>query len=130
MFVFEAKVFQFCFDTVQSQTVGKRCIDVECFSGNFVLFARKHGAQCTHVVQAVGYLDKNHPDVIVHGKQQLLEVFCLSRCTVTKNSSGYFSQSVYNLGYFAAKQVFDIFYGIVGIFYHIVQEGRTYRRRA
>ena len=121
MLVFETQVFQFGLDTVQTQTVGQRSIDIKGFTCNFILFAGEHGAECTHVVQAVGYLYQDNPDVIVHCEQELLEVLCLRGGAVAEDTSGDFCQPVDDLCYFRAEQIFNIFYCIVRIFYHVVQ---------
>ena len=76
-------------------------------------------------MQPVGYLDQNYAYIIGHRQQQLLEVLCLCRSAVTENTTGYFGQPVYNLGDLRAEYVFYVFYGIIRIFYHIVQQGGT-----
>ena len=78
-------------------------------------------------MQAVCYLDKNDPDVVRHGEQQLLEVLCLCRSAVTEDSTGYFSQSVHNLGDLRTKDILDVFHCVISVLYHIMQQGCTYR---
>ena len=73
MLVAEAQVLQFFFYLVQSQSVGQRGVDVQCFSGNLVLLVGQLTSQCAHVMQTVRNLDQYHPDVIAHGQQQFLE---------------------------------------------------------
>ena len=77
MVVAEAEVFEFGLDFVQAQSVGERCINIQGFARNLVLFVGWLRFQRAHVVQAVANLDKDNTDVIAHSEQQLFEVFCL-----------------------------------------------------
>ena len=129
MFVLEAQVFQFCLDFVQAEAVGERGINIECFACNLELFVGQHGAECTHVMQTVGYLDEDNPDIVGHSEQQLLEVLRLRRGTVAEDTAGNLCQPVYNLGDFGTEDVFDILYGVVSVFHHIVQQCRAYGSR-
>ena len=93
----------------------------------FVGWLRFQGA---HVVQSVADFDENHSDVIAHGEQQLLEVFCLCRSLVSKDATTDFCESIHNLCHLGTEDVGDVFYRIVCIFYHIMEQccadaGRT-----
>ena len=130
MFIFETEVFQFRLDLIQSQAIGKRGVNIKGFACNLILLVGQHGTECTHVVQAVGNLDQDHPDIIRHGEQEFLEVFCLCRSPVTKNTSGDFGQSVDNLCNLGPEDIFDIFYCIIGVLDNIVQQSGTNGSRA
>ena len=123
VFVLEAEVLQFGLNAVQAQAVGQGSIDVEGFARNLVLLVGEHGAQCAHIVQAVGNLDEDDTDVVAHGQQQLFEILGLRRGTVAEDAAGDFGQSVHNLGNLVAEDVFDVLYGIVRILHHVVQQG-------
>lgn len=71
-------------------------------------------------MQAVRYFNKDHTYIIGHRQQQLFEVLCLCRSPVTEDTTGYFGQSVYNLGDFRTEYILYVLYSIVCIFYHIV----------
>ena len=77
MFILETQIFQFSLDGKKSQTMRQRCIEVERLPGYLDLFGRQHRTQRTHVMQAVGNLDQNHPDVITHGQEQFPEILGL-----------------------------------------------------
>ena len=125
VFVFEAEVLQLALDAVQSQSVGKRSIDVERLSGNLVLLVGKHRTEGAHVVQPVGHFDEDDADVLAHGEQQFLEVFGLTRGSVAEDTSRNLCQSVNNLGNLGAKDVGDVLHRVVGVLHHIVQQGRA-----
>ena len=71
-------------------------------------------------MQAVTNFNEDNANVITHGKQQFLEVFGLCRGMISKYSTAYFCQSVYDLGNLLAKNILNVFDGIIGILYHIV----------
>ena len=83
-----------------------------------------------HIVQTVANLDEDNADVIAHGKQQFFEVFCLCRGFVAEDSTTDLGESINDLGYFGAKDICDVFYRIVCVFYHIMQQGCTDAGRA
>ena len=45
----------------KAQTMGKRCINIFCFTGNLILLSRWHRAQRSHIVKAVGYFYEYYP---------------------------------------------------------------------
>ena len=123
--VLEAQVLQLRLDAVQAQSVGQGRIDVEGFAGNLVLLAGPHGPQRAHIVQAVGNLDEDDADIVVHRQQQLLEVLGLRRGAVTEDAARNLGQPVHDLCDFRAEQVLDVLYRIVRVFHHIMQQGRA-----
>ncbi len=58
-----------------------------------------------------------------------LKFFCLRRGTVAEDTAGNLCQPVYNLGDFGTEDIFNILYGVVGVFHHVVQQCRTYGSR-
>src|SRR5690606_40079962 len=48
---------------VHAQAIGDGCIDLEGFAGNPAALFRPERPQGAHVVQTVGELDQDHPDV-------------------------------------------------------------------
>ena len=129
MFEPEREILKFGFDLVETQSIGQRCIDVKCLSGNLVLLVGWLGSQCAHIMEAVADLDENYADVITHGEQQFLEVLCLCRSLFTKNTTGDFRQAINNLCYFGSENVGNIFHSVVGVLHHIVEQGRADTRR-
>ena len=76
-------------------------------------------------MQSVANLDENHSDIIAHGEQEFLEILCLPRCFVAEDSTAYLGESVNDLCYLFAEDVADVFYGVIGVFHHVVQQGCT-----
>ena len=127
MFVFEGEVFEFGFDGKESQPVSQGGVDVECLARNLVLLAGEHGAEGAHVVQAVGHLDENDPDILRHGEQQPPEVLGLGRGLVAEDTARNFGQSVDNRGYLLAEVVLDVLDGVLGVLDYIVEQRGAYR---
>ena len=76
-------------------------------------------------MQSVADFDENHSNIVAHGEQEFLEILSLCRSLVSKDSTTDFGESVNDLGNLFAEDIADIFYGVVGIFHHIVQQGCT-----
>ena len=125
MVVAEAEVFELGLNLVETETVGKRCIDIERLARNLVLLVGRLRFEGSHVVQTITYLDENDADVVAHGEQQLLKVLSLCRGFVAKDTTANLGKTIYNLGYLLTKDVGDVFYSIVGVFHYVVQQGCT-----
>ena len=77
--VSEGQVIQPPLDLPYSQAVGQRGVDVQSFLGDTPAFIGRQGVQGAHVVQTVGQLDQNHPDVFGHRDQHLPQALGVQR---------------------------------------------------
>ena len=84
MEVFKAEIFQLHFESIDTEAVGDRCIDVERFSGDTLLLVSGHRAECLHVVQTVGELDEDDANVFDHREHHFPKAFGLSLCLTAK----------------------------------------------
>ena len=100
--------------------MSKRSVDIESFASDFVLLAWQHRPEGAHIVQAVGHLDEHHAYVAAHGEKQLAEVLGLCRSFVAKDTARDFCQTFYDFGDFLAELSLNVFYGLFGVFYHVV----------
>ena len=73
----EGKVFQLGLHPGNAEPVGQRGVDFQRFAGDQALLVARHVLQGAQVVQPVGELDQNHPDVLGHGDQHLAETLRL-----------------------------------------------------
>ena len=69
----EREVLQLPLDGVHAEPVGQRGVDVEGLAGGALLAAERHVPQRAHVVQPVGELDDEHPDVARHRDDHLAD---------------------------------------------------------
>ena len=125
VFVAERQVFELFLDFVESESVGKGGVDIHSLAGYLVLLAGQLAAEGTHVVETVADLDEYDSYVVAHGEEQLLEGFGLCRCLVAKDASADFGYAIDDACYLRAEDVFDVFDGVVCVFYDIVQQGRA-----
>ena len=123
--VTETEVLQFALYLVESESVCQRSIDIECLTCNLIPFVGSLSTEGTHVMEAVGYLDKYDTDVITHREQEFLEVLSLSRSMVTENTTGNLRQSVNDLRNLRTEHIFDVLDCVVGILNYIVEQCRT-----
>ena len=83
--------------------------------------------QGAHVVQAVGELDHQHPDVVGHREQQLSEILGLGVLDRLQLELGELGHPVDQPRDFLAEQVLDILDGGAGVLDGVVQERRRDR---
>ena len=76
-------------------------------------------------MQTVTDFNEDDTDIITHRQQQLLKILSLCRCLFAKDASTDFGQTINNLCYLRTKDIFNILYGIVGIFYDVMEQSRT-----
>ena len=73
----KAEVFKFESNIIDTQTLGNRRINVECFASDTSAFGRGQNPEGAHIVQSVGELYQNHANISRHGQGHFLETFCL-----------------------------------------------------
>ena len=122
--VFEAEVFQFLINVVQPQTVGDRRVDVQCLAGDALALVARHRAQRAHVVQAVGQLDQDDANIARHRQQHLAEIFRLRIFAGLEFDLVQLAEAVHQFGHRLAELFGYLFIGDMGVFHHIVQQGR------
>src|SRR5450830_2105969 len=117
----EAEVFELYADGVHAQPVGDGRIDFQGFLGDAPAFFAGQHFQRAHVVQPVGELDKNHPDIPGHGHRHLLEVFRLGFGLGLEVHLGQFADPIDQFGHGVAKLRAERFLGDAGVFDHVMQ---------
>ena len=83
--------------------------------------------QGAHVVQTIGQLDQNDPDIPGHGQHHLAQVFRLLFGLRFELDLGNLGDAIDQLGHFFAEFLGQLFLADAGIFDHIVQHGRHER---
>ncbi len=73
----EREVLELVLDLLHAEAVGERCVDVEGLSCNALLLVFGQGGQGAHVVESVGQLDDEHPQVLGEGHEHLAHAGCL-----------------------------------------------------
>ena len=81
----EGQVLELPADGLDAQAVGQRGVDLQGLLGLLDLLLLAQIAERAHVVQAVGQLDEDHPDVLGHGDDHLADVLRLLLLHVRKD---------------------------------------------
>jgi hypothetical protein len=121
----EGQVLQLPLDRVHAEPVGQRGEDLQRLAGLAFLLVPGQVAQCPHVVQPVGQLDHQHPDVAGHGHDHLADGLGLGRVAVL---------DLVQLGH-AVDQGRDVLAEVTaqlgqrvrGVLHGVVQQGRADR---
>ena len=75
--VTEAQVLEFLGPSAHAQPVGDRGEDIQGLCGDALALFRLERIECAHIVEPVGQLDQDNPDILGHRQQHLAEVLCL-----------------------------------------------------
>jgi hypothetical protein len=84
-------------------------------------FLFRQGIQSTHIVQTVGQLDDDHPDIFGQGDEHLAKILRLQGGVLVEYPR-YFGESIDDDGYPLAKIPADEVQRHIGVFNHIVQQ--------
>jgi hypothetical protein len=76
--VLEGQVLQLLAHLLDPHAAGERRIDLQRLLGDALALLGRHELEGAHVVQAVGELDQEHPDIVRDREQELAEVLALS----------------------------------------------------
>ena len=106
MLIFEAQIFKFGLYRIKSQAIRKRSINIQSFASYLVLLIDSLRTERTHIMKSVRNLNEDNTYVIAHRKKKFLEILCLSRSTLSKDSARYFCKTVNNLSNLRTKHIF------------------------
>ena len=109
---------------MQPQAVGQGRVDVHGLLGNERLLVGLLKLQGAHVVQAVGQLDQDHPDVLGHGQDHLADVFGLGLFLGLEGDEAYFGDPVHDVGHFLAEKLLQLVHGGLGVLHGVVEQAR------
>ncbi len=127
--ILQAQIFQFGFNLLHTQSVGKRCINMHGFQGGQTPLRFRFGTQRAHVVQSVAELNENNANVLGHCQKHLPQTFDMCLFLVFNMQIDKFGQSVDQHGNIGAEQLaqFAEIGFICAVLYRVVQKCRTNR---
>ena len=120
----ERQVEQFEVELAQSQPIGDRRVDIERLGRNAPALDRVDRVQCAHVVQAVGQLDQDDPDIAGHRQQHLAKTLGLLLFLALELDAVQLGQAIDQIGHLRAEAFDECLFGGTGVFHHIVQQRR------
>jgi hypothetical protein len=119
----ETQLFQLPADLVHAQALGNGGVDLQGLAGDAAALVRAHHPEGAHVVQAVGQLDQDHPDVLGDRQHHLAEVLGLGLGLGTELQVGQLGDAIDQLGDLRSELGADAFLAGRGVLHHIVQDG-------
>ncbi len=120
----EREVLQLPADRFDPQPVSQRRVDLQRLLGLLELLLLAQVAEGAHVVQPVGQLDQDHPDVLGHGDDHLADVLGLLLLDRAEGHLRQLGDAVDQEGDFVAELLADLLDGQLGVLDHVVQQGR------
>ena len=122
--ILQAQILQLPLHLLHTQPVGDGGVDLHGLEGLLLLLLRRlvlHGA---HVVEPVGDLDEDHPDVLAHGHQHLPQVLHLLLLLGGVVDAGQLADALHQVGHGGGKHLGDLLMGGGGILDGVVQQRR------
>ena len=122
--IFQRQILQLPLHALHTQTVGDGGVNFHGLEGFLLLLLRRlvlHGA---HVVETVGDLDEDDPDVLGHGHQHLAEVLHLLLLFGGVVDAGQLADALHQIRHRGGKQLADLLVGGVGVLDGVVEQGR------
>ena len=122
--VAEAEVFQLALHAGQTQAVCDGREDVERLFADRGRLVRLHVLHGPHVVQAVGQLDQDDPNVLGHGQHHLAEVLGLGLLLAAELELADLGDAFDHVGHFGPEQVVELLVGDQAVLHGVVQQPR------
>ena len=127
--VLQRQIFKLALDFLNTETVGKRCVDVHGLERDAALFCVGLCREGAHIVQTVGKLDEDDADVFGHGKKHLAQVLDAFLFAVFKVNIDKLCKPVDQLANLVAEHFADrLAVGFVlAVLERVVQKGGAHR---
>ena len=123
----EGEVLELPLDRVDAEPVRQRRVDLERLLGLLDLLLLGHRVQRAHVVQAVGELDQDDPDVRGHRDHHLAVVLGLRLVARLERDAGELGDAVDEAGDLVAERLADLLERRRRVLDRVVQQRRAQR---
>ncbi len=118
----ERQVLQLLAHPLHAHPAGERRVDVHRLARLLALLVGAHRPDRAHVVQPVGELDQDHPQVLGHRHEELAEVLGLLGLGRGELQVGQLGDAVHQLGHLGAELARDLGIGRAGVLDRVVQQ--------
>ena len=118
----EGQIFELLFEAAHAETVGQRCIDLQSLVGNALLLLEWHRGDGAHVVETIGQLDDENPEVLGHRHQHLAHRRGLLGFLGVELDALELGDTIDDGRDFGTELTIDIGDGDLGVFNRIVKE--------
>ena len=119
----ETQLLELDTDAIHAQPICYGGIDIQGFSRNATSFIGSQYVQRAHIVEAVGNLDQDNPQVLGHGHGHLLEVFCLCLGAAAEGNLVEFADAVHQISHGIAELTLDRGLGDACVFDYVMKHG-------
>ncbi len=120
--VAESKVFQLPFHLTDAQAVSQRGVDVQRLVRDLPALDLRERVERAHVVEAVGKLDEDDPEVLRHGDHHLPDVLGLLLLVGTQSDPAELRDPVNEPSNLGPELALDLLRGEGGVLHGVVQQ--------
>src|SRR5262245_35856578 len=110
---------------MDAEAVRERREDLQGLAGLFLLLLLRQRTDRAHVVETVGQLDQDYPDVGGHRHHHLAVVLCLSLVAALEGDAGQLGDAVDQLSDLVAEGLANLFQAGAGVLDRVVEERRA-----
>ena len=120
----EREVLEFPLHLPDAEALRERRVDLEGLAGDALLLLGRQAVQRAHVVEAVGELDQDDPDVLGHREQHLADVLGLLLLVAVGTELRQLRDTIHELGDLCPEALLDVGQAVLGVLGDIVEQGR------
>ena len=120
----EREVLQLPLDLPDPEALGQRRVDLHGLAGDALLLLGRQAVQGAHVVEPVGELDEDDPDVLGHREEHLADVLGLLLLVAVGGEPRQLGHAVDEVGDLGAEALLDVGQAVLGVLGDVVEERR------
>ena len=118
----EREVLELPLHLPDAEALRERRVDLHRLAGDALLLVRRQAVQRAHVVQPVGELDEDDPDVLGHRQQHLADVLGLLLLVAVGAEARQLRDAVDELGDLGAEALLDVGQVVLGVLGDVVEQ--------
>ena len=119
----EGEVLELPLDLPDAQALGERGVDLRRLASDALALLARQVRQRAHVVQPVGQLDEDDPDVLGHGQEHLPDVLRLLLLVGVGGEARQLRHPIHEPGHVGAEALLDVGQREVRVLGHVVEQG-------
>ena len=120
----EGEVLELPLHLPDPEPLGQRRVDLHRLAGDALLLLGRQAVQRPHVVEPVGELDQDDPDVLGHRQEHLPDVLGLLLLVAVGAELGQLGDAVDELGDLGPETLLDVGQAVLGVLRDVVEERR------